>query len=343
MIWLTWRQFRGQLLATLGLLALLTAYLLYLGYSIRNNYTSDIVNCLPANGCQLDDAKDRFIQDYRNLVTIPAIILIALPAIIGVFWGTPLITRELETNTHRLVWNQSITRTHWLAIKLTVVGLAAVVTTAILSLLLTWAASRYDQTVGNRFDPLSFASRNVAPLGYITFAFILGTTIALFVRRTVPAMAATLLIVAVAQLLLPTITRPYLRPPVTESIAYDAKVNDAGAVLDIGRDRPLAVLGYAIPGALTLNDEAPLLDSSGKTMYASDVQSCLADSNPAPAETDDGEDPLDACIASKNLHFDVKSQPASRYWSFQWLEAGAFFALGLALSGLAFWRIRRVG
>lgn len=342
MIWLTWRQFRSQLLATIAALVVLTAYLLYLGTSMRSAYNSDILGCIAANGCQLDDAKDRFIQNYQNLVTIPAIILIALPAIIGVFWGTPLITRELETNTHRLVWNQSITRTHWLAIKLTVIGLTAIATTAALSLLLTWAASRYDQILGNRFDPLSFATRNIAPLGYITFAFILGLTLGLFIRRTVPAMAATLLIIGVVQLLLPTLTRPYLRPPVVESVAFNEKVREAGGVLDIGRDRPLAVLGYAIPGALTLNDEAPLLDSSGKTMYAKDVQQCLNDTTGTPPQGEE-EDPLDACIASKNLHFEVKTQPASRYWSFQWLEGGAFFGLGILLAGLAFWRIRRLG
>ena len=34
---------------------------------------------------------------------------------IGAFWGAPMVARELETGTHRLVWNQSVTRTRWLA------------------------------------------------------------------------------------------------------------------------------------------------------------------------------------------------------------------------------------
>ena len=44
--------------------------------------------------------------------------LIVVPAILGIFWGAPLITRELEAGTHRLVWSQSVSRTRWLAIKL---------------------------------------------------------------------------------------------------------------------------------------------------------------------------------------------------------------------------------
>jgi hypothetical protein len=341
MTWLTWRQFRAQFFATIAALAILTAYLIYLGTTIRSSYNTDIRGCLPANGCQLDDAKDRFIQDYRSLVTIPAIVLIAIPAILGVFWGTPLITRELETNTHRLVWNQSITRTHWLAIKLTVIGLTAVITTAILSLLLTWAASRYDQTLGNRFDPLSFASRNVAPLGYITFAFILGTTIGLFIRRTVPAMAATLLIVAVAQLLLPTITRPYLRPPATINVSFNQETRGNGGQLSISQGEPLMIGGYAIPGSLTLTERAPLLNTAGQEVFAANVEDCTN----APGQSEVSErawDELERCVASKNLHFEIKAQTPDRYWPFQWTEFAGFLVLALALSGVAFWRIRQL-
>ena len=41
-----------------------------------------------------------------------------MPALIGAFWGAPLITREFEAGTFRLAWNQSVTRARWLAIKL---------------------------------------------------------------------------------------------------------------------------------------------------------------------------------------------------------------------------------
>ena len=33
------------------------------------------------------------------------------------FWGAPLVARELEAGTHRLIWNQSVTRTRWLVTK----------------------------------------------------------------------------------------------------------------------------------------------------------------------------------------------------------------------------------
>lgn len=339
MIWLTWRQFRGQLLVAAGLLTLVVAYLLYLGITIRDSYNSDILGCVEAGGCLIDDATATFVREYRGLVTIPSIVLLALPAIIAVFWGTPLITREFETNTHRLVWNQSVTRSHWLAVKLAFVGLVSVVVTGTLSLLLTWAASRYDLVVGNRFDQMSFASRNIAPLGYIVFAFVLGTLLGMLTRRTVPAMATTLLIIGVVQILAPTVARPHLRPPVTVSVAYDAETRARGGLLDIPRDTPLSITGYTIPGALTLTERTTLRTAGGQEVRAADVPDCLGKDGPASA---DGWQELERCIAGKNLHFDLEAQPAVRYWSFQWIEFTTFLGLGLALSGVALWRIRRV-
>ena len=61
------------------------------------------------------------------LISIVSILL--APAVIGLFWGAPLIARELETGTSALAWNQSVTRTRWLAVKLTVGGLTAMAVT----------------------------------------------------------------------------------------------------------------------------------------------------------------------------------------------------------------------
>jgi hypothetical protein len=36
-------------------------------------------------------------------------LMFGLPALIGLFWGAPLVARELEAGTHRLVWTQSVT------------------------------------------------------------------------------------------------------------------------------------------------------------------------------------------------------------------------------------------
>ncbi|MEU4324856.1 hypothetical protein [Nonomuraea dietziae] len=48
------------------------------------------------------------------------------PAMIGAFWGAPLLAREFEHGTDQLTWTQSVTRRRWLIAK--VGGLGAAVT-----------------------------------------------------------------------------------------------------------------------------------------------------------------------------------------------------------------------
>ena len=59
-----------------------------------------------------------------------------------------------------------------------------------------------------RLSPLVFAARGVAPLGYAAFAFVLGVTAGVLIRKTLPAMAITLVIFAAVQLVMPNFVRP---------------------------------------------------------------------------------------------------------------------------------------
>ena len=55
--------------------------------------------------------------DPRLQNALAALVLI-VPALVGVFFGAPLVARELEAGTYRLAWTQSVTRVRWLAVKL---------------------------------------------------------------------------------------------------------------------------------------------------------------------------------------------------------------------------------
>ena len=75
-----------------------------------------------SRGGDCDSARDTFLRNDRSLRAFLGFLVIVFPAIIGMFWGAPLVARELETGTFRLAWTQSVTRTRWLAVKLAVVG-----------------------------------------------------------------------------------------------------------------------------------------------------------------------------------------------------------------------------
>jgi hypothetical protein len=326
MIWLTWRQFRVQTLIVLAALLVLAGYLVLLGYQIRHAYQADIVGCRP-DICER--AKEKFFDTYDGQVGMAGALLTGAPALIGIFWGAPLITRELEEKTHRLVWNQSVTRTRWLATKLAFIALVALAVTGVLSLLLTWSASRYDQVLGDRFGALTFGARNLVPLGYAVFALVLGTVAGLLLRRTLPAMALTLVLVAAAQILVSAELRAHLMPPVTTTVAVDAAVVEAADGFSASETDGL-ILGYAVPGSWPMAWESQLFNPDGTPYTFAEARPCMM---LGPAGKD--------CMAKLNLHFSYRHQPGSRYWPFQWIELSAFLGLAVLLAGFAFWRIRR--
>src|SRR5262249_29639934 len=163
---------------------------------------------------------------YPVLSAMAVTVSFLVPAVIGMFWGAPLIARELEDRTYRLAWTQSVTRTRWLAVKLGLPGLAAMAITGLFSLIITGWASPLDRaaTLGspilsNRMMPVLFAGHGIVPLGYAAFAFALCATAGALARRPVPAMAVTIVIFAAVQLIMPGFVRPYLIPPAHTTVA----------------------------------------------------------------------------------------------------------------------------
>ncbi len=337
MIWLTWRQFRTQFLVTTVALAALATYLFFLGRGIHDFYDTQIVGCA---GDACANAQNVFEDKYFDKLMLIGAALIGIPALIGVFWGAPLIAREVETGTHRLVWNQSVTRARWLAVKLGFIALFSLAVTGLLSLLLSWAAQPIDTLFGSRFSPMTFDSRDIAPLGYAVFAFVLGTTIGLLIRRTLPAMALTLAIFIAVQIVMPTAIRPHLMSPVTASVAFSSDLLQKQQVDGLGSSgehkdsdtAPVGISGYNMPGAWILSSSfLELVQADGSAFTQTEMRACM---------TGDFDKDL-ACLATKNLHFDITYHPASRYWAFQWIESAIFLALALALAGFCFWRIPR--
>lgn len=325
MIWTTWRQFRSQALLGLGALALLAAYMVFLGEQIRHTHDTDAAQCAKGSCAGV---VNEFTSQYHLPVDVLGYALIVVPAIIGMFWGVPLITRELEAGTHRLVWNQTVTRGRWLAVKLGVVSLASMAFTGLYSLLLTWAASPIDAVNHNRFSPLVFDARNIVPLAYGLFAFMLGMTCGLFIRKTIPAMATALVVFAVVQGVMPTLVRPNYVTPVSQTVALTK--DEVGSLSFFGSYGTVG--GVSVPGGPWIVSTSNVLDASNKDVGHTDWWSQCVNSTP-PAQ-------LPECISKENVHVNVKLQPAARYWSFQLEESAIFAFFSVVLAALCFVRIR---
>jgi hypothetical protein len=261
-------------------------------------------------------------------------LILVAPAIIGIFWGAPLIARELETRTFTLAWNQSITRTRWLVVKLALTGLAAMAVTEALSLMYAWWADPINKATGlgastsvfsgGRFSSLNFATHGITPLGYAAFAFALGTAAGALIRRTVPAMAVTLAIFAAAQIAMPLGVRPHLIPP-DRTIAAIESVD-----LDFGSLTATVVPGR--PGAWILSSGAVNAAGQPVSNLPAACQAAFSGSKPSSPGP---------CMESRGIREAITYEPASRYWPLQWIETGIFLALALALAGFCFWRLGR--
>lgn len=95
MIWLTWRQFRVQAAMMSAALALLAVILAVTGPGLADDYATGIAACATESGGCSNFVRD-FFRDHRGpFLAITAIVLV-LPVLIGLFWGAPLISRELE-------------------------------------------------------------------------------------------------------------------------------------------------------------------------------------------------------------------------------------------------------
>jgi len=208
MIRLTWRQFRTQATVVSGILAAVTVLLAATGPQLVHLYDISIVPCAARGDCS--DAANALASRFHLLQGLGTV-LVVVPAVIGVFWGAPLVARELETGTYELAWTQSVPRWRWLAVKLGLAGLASVAVAGLLSLMLTWWSSPIDRV---NADPFSvFDQRGIVPLGYAAFAFALGVAAGLLLRRTLAAMAVTLVVFAAVRVAVTRWVRPNLLAP----------------------------------------------------------------------------------------------------------------------------------
>jgi hypothetical protein len=342
MIWLTWRQFRTQAVAVFAALAAGAIVLAITGRRLADDYSSGIATCTTQrSGC--DTFIDRFFSGHQTAFLLVTLTVLVLPAVIGLFWGAPLITRELEAGTHRLVWNQTVTRTRWLAVKLALIGLAAVVAAGLLSLAVTWWSSPLDKAATEfpRMGPIMFAARGIVPIGYAAFAFALGVTVGILVRRTLPAMAITLVVFIAVQAAMPLLVRPHLASPVQSTIEITTS-NIDGLSLPQNGNGSIRVLARArVPSdtdAWVLSSQT--VDASG---HAVDTIPLSATSGPCAPSGPPGQS-MATCLAEvKRLGYrqHLTYQPSARFWTFQRYETAIYTGLTLGLAGFCFWRIRR--
>jgi len=317
MVWLTWRQHRMQVLIAAAFLVVLGGLLL--AHGLR---TAGLVDALaPGSAGRRELLGQQFIQVSKLLIWS-----VLLPALVGLFWGTPLVAREYERGTQRLAWTQSVSRRGWLGVKL--VGLGAAVTVAGLvfgAIMSVWAGgfAELRESVGLTNLDL-FVVTGVVPAAWWLFAFALGAAAGAVTRKMLPAIAVTLGVFLLV----------YMGTFVTDVRAHYATPVRVAEAAPVVRGEPWWSINTP-PGAAAQLPAGSLMVASGWVDERGAVlpsgQTWACGSTP---------DYL-TCMRDKGYSWFAEYQPADRYWRFQWTEAGLLLVAALALGGVAWHRVTR--
>ncbi|MCW3818185.1 transporter [Micromonospora sp. DR5-3] len=328
MIWLAWRQHRRQALFTLLGFAALAALMIPIGLSMRHTFTElglpDCVRQLADAGVarstqdSCNAAFHRFTTRYGSL-NLVAVLLLVLPMLVGLFWGAPLVAREVEHGTHRFVWTQGVGRTHWALVKFGLVGAATVIAAVCYGLGMSWWVSPLTQAAQQgRLGVIVFDLQGIVPIGYTLFAVALGIFAGTVWRKMLPAMAVTLVGFVGVRAAMATLARPHYQP--AETLTFPI----------VGADGPRMDRGDWILASGVRN-------ADGKMVLADSQIVC-----PPGTKGPDGR----ACGAELGLGPGAYNwqlyQPADRFWLFQSIETGIFVALAVILLYLAIRMIRRI-
>jgi hypothetical protein len=307
---LIWRLHRNQAYIAAAALAALTCLLLLTGIAMAHDYRSFLASCQTTRSCG-DAARLLFRGDSAITTLVGA--TVAVPALLGLFWGAPLLARELEAGTHNLAWTQGVTRRSWLSRNvLWALAAAAVWGAAMAALVTWWRGSQNAVGVPVRLATFTFDIQGIAPAAYSVFAVALGIAAGSILKRVLPAMAVTVTAFAGLRFLIAEYARPHYLTAITRSLPpYRGWAPPAGSW----------ILSNATLGPNGRNYTAGI-------SYQDTPAACRAigqQSNRFPS-----------CLSSHGFHTLITYQPASRFWALQGIEAGIFIALAAALIIVAY-------
>ncbi|MDP9227086.1 MAG: hypothetical protein M3P18_25215 [Actinomycetota bacterium] len=198
-IWVTWRQHRAEAAVGALILATLSAGLVILGTIARDRARALGVSACTSAAGRCGSAIDRLHQDFHSIPPFTAA-LIAVPLLAGMFWAAPLVSREYEAGTHRLAWTQSVSPLRWITAKIALIFGASAVAALGLGLLATWTLDPLTPAFGGRYNSSWYDIQGIVPVACILFALGVGLTASALLKRTVPAIALTLVVYAAARI-----------------------------------------------------------------------------------------------------------------------------------------------
>lgn len=310
MIWIVWRQHRLECLIVGIGLGVLGLFLLMNGIQmVQSSQQLGLGACLTqADHTRCTNLEAAFLNQFRFLNAISVGVAL-LPVLPGLLVGAPLVARELEQGTHRLIWTQSIPRVRWLRVKVVLILGATCLAFGILLALLIWWYHPAAQFTGV-FESASFDISGPVLLASALLAVALGIFAGTLTRHVVLAMLMTLVLFLAIRFPVEFLLRPNYQPaltetwPLTQSSPHPPSDQDwviATGWVDAHGNKTSRVY---CPGTQTFELRSCLVADGFRTSY-------------------------------------LTYQPADRFWRFQWIETGIYLVFATLALGAAFWLVKQ--
>ncbi|HSW99864.1 MAG TPA: ABC transporter permease subunit [Patescibacteria group bacterium] len=351
MNWLAWRQYRKQFLILTITLALYAAVAIPTGIRFWHTYQKALAGCVQTNTCsQLSNEllTSGWDQNLNPALTtggfnLMMLIILAVPFLLGTFWGAPLIAREYADGTNKLIWTQSVSRRKWLTIKLVWMLIAAAIFAGIFAALTTWWSKTGNALSLNRFGTISFGMQGIVPAAYAVFAVALGIAFGTWFKRTLLALGITLGILLAVQIVVPNVLRSHYMTPVTQTVKTSQFggppqspssgawvissqiVNSKGQVFDWANPpKECIVKGGDLPRGTNSHHSVKSISDDDKGSIGSE---------------NGGPSVRGACLSALGYRYSVKYQPSYRYWDFQRIETVLYLSLAVIPITATYWLV----
>ena len=203
---LIWRLHRVHAIASAVVIVAVAALIVPTGIAIANSYHHAVLNC-SVNHVGCGGIAFTVFGSNSVFTSLVQDLAMAVPLVVGILWGAPLVPREFEAGTEDFAWTQGVTRRRWVLTNLGWALLAAVAWGGALAALFTWWRGP-DNAVDGPVKFIYFDVQGVAPIAYTVFAMALGIAAGALFRRVVPAIMTTLVVFPAVRI----VTALYFRP-----------------------------------------------------------------------------------------------------------------------------------
>lgn len=318
--WVSWRQHRLALGAAAVLLAGVCAWMMISGLQMRSALASfGLGSCTPLTATSCTTQETVFINDYYSGTQVVIGVLTVIPVLIGAMIGGPLIAREMETGTFRLLWTQGAGRTRWLAARLILIGGLVTGAAAAVSAVFSWYYQPMLQLgQGSPVAPQVFDLSGVAFAAWTLAAFAISACAGALIKRTIPAIVAAM--AACSGLLL--LTAFWLRSHYQQALTGVGLVNP---VTGTGQGTPWILMQWWTQPGGTPASQSEIAGLSSQLRQAGGL--------PTPQA-------VQQWFAEQGYLRYYTYQPASRFWHFQYIEGSWLLVLSVLLGAATVWLIR---